>query len=54
MWPASVPADKADMIADREDLHLFVPHRWQRVLHLHLQASDLSRLTTQADLGIAR
>jgi hypothetical protein len=41
-----------DLIADGADLHLFVPHRWQRVVHL--PADDVRRLSTQADLGIAR
>ena len=45
----------AYLVYDRgEDLHLFVPHRWQRVLHFHLQADDLRHLSTKADLGIAR
>ena len=43
-----------DMFADGEDLHMFVPHRWQRVLHLHLKADDLRRLPTKAALESAR
>jgi hypothetical protein len=39
-----------DMFADGEDLHLFLPHRWQRALHLHLKSADLNRLPTTADL----
>ena len=39
-----------DMFADGEDLHLFVPHRWQQALHLHLKQSDRGRLPTMADL----
>ena len=41
-----------DMIADGEDLHLFLPHRWQRVLHLHVKADELRRLPTKADMDI--
>jgi hypothetical protein len=39
-----------DMFADGEDLHLFLPHRWQRALHLHLKSADLNRLPRMADL----
>ena len=42
-----------DMFADGEDLHLFVPHRWKRALHLHLKAGDLNKLPTKADLKAA-
>ena len=42
-----------DGFADGEDLHLFVPHRWQRAIHLQLKAADLARLPTKADLEIA-
>jgi hypothetical protein len=38
------------MFADGEDLHLFVAHRWQGALHLHLKQGDLGRLPTMADL----
>ena len=34
----------ADLIVDGEDLHLFLPHRWERVLHLRLMASDIPNL----------
>ncbi len=40
-----------DAFADGEDLHLFVPHRWKRALHLHLKASDLDGLPTKAQLA---
>jgi len=39
-----------DGFADGEDLHLFVPHRWQRAIHLHLKEADLRRLPTMAEL----
>src|SRR5205814_2244865 len=32
-----------DMIEDRSVIHLFVPHRWERVLHLTFKESDLPR-----------
>jgi len=32
-----------DMIEDRGVIHLFVPHRWERVLHLTFNESDLRR-----------
>lgn len=41
-----------DAFADGEDLHLFVPHRWKRALHLQLKASDLKKLPTRAQLSI--
>ncbi len=33
--------------------HLFVPHRWKRALHLTLDADDIERLPTKADLTTA-
>jgi len=39
-----------DMFADGGDLHLFVPHRWKRALHLRLKAGDLKKLPTRAQL----
>jgi hypothetical protein len=39
-----------DAFADGEGLHLFVPHRWKRVLHLTLRSKDIQRLPTQRDL----
>ena len=41
-----------DMFADGDDLHLFVPHRWKRVLHLRLKAGDLEKLPTRAQLKL--
>jgi hypothetical protein len=41
-----------DAFADGQDLHIFVPHRWRRALHLHLKASDLNKLPTKAELGL--
>ena len=29
--------------------HLFLPHRWQQALHLHLKSADLNRLPAIAD-----
>jgi hypothetical protein len=34
----------ADLIVDGDNLHLFLPHRWERVLHLRLKAGDLNQL----------
>ena len=42
-----------DAFADGNDLHLFIPHRWKRALHLHLKASDLNNLPTKAELAAA-
>ncbi len=39
-----------DAFADGDVLHLFVPHRWKRALHLRLDASDLGTLPTKAEL----
>jgi hypothetical protein len=41
-----------DAIVDRGALHLFVPHRWERVLHLQLRERDLARLPRASDLGL--
>ncbi len=42
-----------DAFADGPTLHLFVPHRWKRALHLTIQQSDLAKLPTQEDLANA-
>ena len=42
-----------DMIEDQGVIHLFVPHRWERVLHLTFPESDLGRFPTAGDLGRA-
>ena len=39
-----------DMFADGGDLHLFIPHRWKRAMHLRLKASDLKKLPTKTQL----
>ena len=39
-----------DMFADRGELHIFMPHRWRRALHLHIKESDLDALPALADL----
>ena len=39
-----------DMIEDRGVIHLFVPHRWERVLYLKLRESDLASLPVKAGL----
>jgi hypothetical protein len=42
-----------DVLAADGSVHIFMPHRWQRALHLKLRAGDLARLPTARDLGIA-
>ncbi|HEY1082676.1 MAG TPA: hypothetical protein VGE29_10460, partial [Prosthecobacter sp.] len=32
-------------------MHLFMPHRWQQVLHLTLNEADIARLPTRAQLA---
>jgi hypothetical protein len=39
-----------DMILDQGVIHLFVPHRWERVLHLEFLESNLAGFPTKADL----
>lgn len=39
-----------DAFMDGEIMHLFLPHRWQQVLHLTLKESAIPNLPTQADL----
>ncbi len=43
----------ADLVVDGDVLHLFLPHRWERVLHLHFLASELANLPAQSDLARA-
>jgi acetyl esterase/lipase len=40
-----------DMFIDEGVMHLFLPHRWQQVLHLTLPESALATLPTAAQLG---
>ncbi|MEO7599132.1 MAG: sialidase family protein [Opitutus sp.] len=39
-----------DAFADRGTLHVFLPHRWQRVLHLTIEESDLTKFPTAKEL----
>ena len=39
-----------DMILDEGVIHLFMPHRWSRVLHLNLTERDLTKCQTKAEL----
>jgi hypothetical protein len=41
-----------DALIDHGQVHLFVPHRWRRVVQLTLKESDLHKLPTAADLGV--
>lgn len=48
LWQ-SYQCSYADLIVDGENLHLFIPHRWQRVLHVTLKAADLGKLPEKGD-----
>ncbi len=50
LW-RSYQCSYADLVVDGDDLHLFIPHRWQRVLEIDLKASDLLKLPTRGDLA---
>lgn len=39
-----------DAFTDQGDLHLFIPHRWQRVLHLQISEKDLGRFPSASEL----
>jgi hypothetical protein len=39
-----------DAFSDQGELHLFLPHRWQRVLHLRIAERDLGRFPTAKEL----
>jgi hypothetical protein len=41
-----------DALALGGELHLFLPHRWQRALHLRLRADLLEALPTSRELGL--
>ncbi len=41
-----------DLIATGGRLHLFIAHRWQRALHLTIDAAALAHLPTAAELGL--
>jgi hypothetical protein len=40
----------ADLVVDGGDLHLFIPHRWKRVLHLRFKEEDIAKLPTLDEL----
>jgi len=42
-----------DAFTDGQTIHMFVPHRWKRALHLTLKAGDIGRLPTKAGLKAA-
>jgi len=46
----SVNCSYIDCFADNGTLHLFVPHRWSRALHLTISESDLGKFPTKEDL----
>ncbi len=39
-----------DLFADKGNMHLIIPHRWQRVVHLRFPASKLDEFPTERDL----
>ncbi|RLI33624.1 hypothetical protein DRO66_09930 [Candidatus Bathyarchaeota archaeon] len=39
-----------DAFSDGPDMHIFVPHRWRRALHLHIKANEMEKLPTKAEL----
>ena len=39
-----------DMIEENGEIHLFVPHRWERVLHLRFREADLDTFRTATEL----
>ena len=39
-----------DAFTDQGDLHLFIPHRWQRILHLQISEKDLGRFPSASEL----
>ena len=41
-----------DMFIDGDTLNLFVPHRWQQVVHLKIKEKELFSLPKKSDLGL--
>ena len=39
-----------DMFTDNGQIHLFMPHRWSRALHLTFKESDLGKFPTKSEL----
>jgi hypothetical protein len=39
-----------DIMTDGQIMNIFVPHRWQQILHLKIHVSELERLPTRNDL----
>ncbi len=39
-----------DLFVDGGDVHIFFPHRWRQVLHLHFKQSDLDKFPVKSDL----
>jgi len=39
-----------DVFADHGELHCFIPHRWERILYVHVRESDLDKFPTRAEL----
>jgi len=50
-WKHGTPmVSYADLLADGDDLHLFVDHQMRQVLHLSFRAEDLEKLPTRTQL----
>lgn len=41
-----------DLFVDRSFIHLIIPHRWQRVVHLRFPEQKLREFATRADLAL--
>lgn len=39
-----------DMFVDNGELHLFIPHRWERALYLHFKEAGLKKFPTKREL----
>ena len=43
-----------DMFVDGDVIHMFVPHRWSRAVHLHMKLDDLTKLPRKTDLAAGK
>ena len=46
-----VEVSYADLIADGEDLHLFLDHQKRQILHFHFTENDLSLMPSRAEMS---
>ncbi len=47
----NVQCSYMDMFVDEGVLHMFLPHRWERIVHLQLAEKDLGTLPTRTALS---